>query len=266
MAIARKPLALLSVTGLIALVGGCADEGRGIQSGASPSPTKATEATTPPAALGCDNLPLSTEAYMGSPESPVLSASGGKVSAQANIFGAGFGAPPAPGGGGGGLLPPVFDLPSGTSRVVTFPSVTGRVTHFVAEGQWNGPEGDGIGKIDVKSLRGIAGIFHRTNKSFLVGLFLTDADPLSGAPPRLDFSETELTKPDTTFVGPFDRLAPEIGQVFLIGDGKGKTYDVPDEATRLFLGFADAMLWEGCPGWYGNNRGKVNVTIEVKAG
>jgi hypothetical protein len=35
---------------------------------------------------------------------------------------------------------------------------------------------------------------------------------------------------------------------------------------RLFLGFADARLWVGCPGWYGNNRGKVTVTVDVTTG
>ena len=266
MAITTKRLGLLSAIALTGLLGGCRGEGRGIQSGASPSPTQAADAPTPPATQRCDRLPLDTGGYLGSPESPVIPASGGKVSAQANIFGAGFDAPPAPGGGGSGLLPPVFELPSGASRVITFPDMTGRITHFVAEGQWNGPEGDGIGPIDVESLRGIAGIVHRTNKTFLVGLFLTDAEPVSPAPNRLDFSNTELSKPGVTFVGPFDRLAPEIGQVFLIGNGKGRRYAPPDEATRLFLGFADAMGWVGCPGWYGNNRGKVTVSIDVETG
>jgi hypothetical protein len=227
------------------------------------SPTEAP--ATPPAEPGCEGLPLGTEGYSGK-KSPVLTQTGGEVHSQANIYGAGFDAPPAPGGGGGGVLPPVFALPDGTGRVVTFPRVTGRVNPIVGQADWNGPEGDAIGPTDVKSLQGISGIVHRTNGMFLVGMFLTDDPPSSPAPPRLDFSDTELTTPDTTFIGPFESLEPEIGQVFLIGNGKGRSYAVPDEATRLFLGFADAFSYKGCPGWYGNNRGKLNVTIEVQSG
>jgi len=131
-------------------------------------------------------------------------------------------------------LPLVVLLPAGTSRVLTFPSVTGRITHFLATGEWNGPEGDEIGPIDVKSLQGISGIVHRTNKSFLLGVFLTDAPPSSAAPPRLDFSDTELSNVPDTFVGQFDQLAPEIGQVFFIGNGKGRSYAVPDGRPSSF--------------------------------
>jgi hypothetical protein len=49
------------------------------------------------------------------------------IPATANIFGAGRAAPPA-GQGGTGRLPPRYALPAGSSRVLTFTSVTGRVT------------------------------------------------------------------------------------------------------------------------------------------
>lgn len=89
---------------------------------------------------------------------------------------------------------------------------------------------------------------------FVVGVFLTDVPADDSAPPRLDFTNAN----DRTFT-----LAPEIGQVFFIGDGKGRTYAVPEGATRLFLGFADAYLYEGCPGWYNNNDGRVKVDVDV---
>ena len=75
----------------------------------------------------------------------------GSVSAQANIFGAGHEAPPAPAGGGPGVLPPVWRLPDGSDRVVTFPSVTGRVNPIVDATRANGPGGDEQGPTDVTS-------------------------------------------------------------------------------------------------------------------
>jgi AAA ATPase domain len=55
------------------------------------------------------------------------------------------------------------------------------------------------------------------------------------APPRLDFTDRER----------FDTLAPAMGQTFLIGDGKGRRFVVPANATRLYVGFADAAGYQG---------------------
>lgn len=178
------------------------------------------------------------------------------VSGRANIFGAGYKAPPAPGGGGAGVLPPAWRLPAGSERVVTFPRITGRVNPIRTNPDvpWNGPEGDLLGPTDVKSFRGISGIVHRRNGMFLVGVFLTNAEPSQPAPPRLNFTNREQ----------FDVLEPRIGQTFFIGDGKGRRYLVPAGATRLFLGFADGYYYKGPPGWYDNNAGKVVATVRAE--
>jgi hypothetical protein len=174
-----------------------------------------------------------------------------------NIFGAGRGAPPARGGGGGGDLPTVCDLPAGATTV-TFPSATGRVTPYTDQPLWNGPAGDRDGaggeNTDVLSYRGISGIINRGNGMFLVGVFLSDAEPADPAPERLDFTGAE----------DFNELEPEIAQTFFIGDGQGRRFLVPTGATRLFLGFADAFLYEGPRGWYGNNGGALDVTVAVE--
>lgn len=209
----------------------------------------------------CDGVPGS-----GKGKSPLLQKAAGKVPATANIFAAGLDAPTAPGGGGGGVLPPVSVLPKGPSRVVTFPRVTGRVNPISMYPDWNGPAGDKIGPTDVRSFQGISGIVHRTNGMFLVGVFLTNAPPSNPAPPRLDFSAFDSADSEQWVGQEFDKLAPEIGQTFLIGDGKGRTYVVPNQATRLFLGFADAYLYVGCPGWYGNNSGHLTVKVKVTEG
>ena len=176
------------------------------------------------------------------------------VPAAANIFGAGLAAAPEPGGGGGGVTPTVWQLPRGASRVVTFPRITGRVTPIVGDAPYNGPGGDHAGVTDVMSYKGISGIVHTENGMFLVGVFLTGIRPPRPAPARLDFSDGKEV---------FSQLEPKIGQTFLIGDGKGRSFRVPSAATRLFVGFADAFLYRGAPGWYGNNAGQLRVTVAV---
>jgi hypothetical protein len=181
-----------------------------------------------------------------------------RVPARANIFGAGHDVPPDPGGGGPGLLPPVVYLPPGAGRVLTFPSVTGKVNPYtgvvgVPDADFVGPAGDGgrFGTTDVQSFGGISGVVHRSNGMFLVGVLLDDAAP-QVAPERLDFTDRK----------PSDASLPEIGQTFLIGDGQGLVVRVPDGATRLFLGFVDGFNYQGLPGFYNNNEGHLLVTVQ----
>ena len=171
----------------------------------------------------------------------------------ANIFGAGYNDAPAPGGGGGGTAPPGWRLPAGETRVVTFPSITGLVNPLSGSSPDNGPEGDhganGFGPSDFESLRGISGIVDSKNKMFLVGVFLGEGEPSLPAPPRLDFTDKER----------FGTLAPVVGQTFFIGDGSGRRFEVPKNATRLYVGFADAYPYARQAGYYYNNGGRLEV-------
>jgi hypothetical protein len=171
----------------------------------------------------------------------------------ANIFAAGHDRTPSPGGGGGGTLPPEWALPSGESRVVTFPIVMGEVYGRKGQAPPNGPAGEELVGTDVESFGGISGIVHAKKAMFLVGVFLTDDEPADPAPARLDFTDNE----------DFDLLEPEVGQTFLIGDGVGRRYLAPLGATRLFLGFAEGMFYVGPPGFYGNNSGQLEAKVEV---
>ena len=97
---------------------------------------------------------------------------------------------------------------------------------------------------------------------WLVGVFLTDAEP-TVAPPRLDFSSTALGHDFLT-------LSPAIGQTFFIGDGKtashaGPDFTVPAGATRLFLGLADAYGFADEPGTYYDNSGSFTATFKINA-
>ena len=54
-------------------------------------------------------------------------------------------------------------------------------------------------------------------------------------------------------------------QTFFIGNGKSSNmtsqrFNIPDGATRLYLGFVDGWYYEGDPGYLDNNTGSVNVT------
>jgi hypothetical protein len=137
---------------------------------------------------------------------------------------------------------------------LTVRRVAGRVNPRVGDVNDNGAGGDGLGPTDITSYEGISGIVHGRNGMFLVGVFLTDTAPSDPAPPRLDF--TWRDRPGL--------LAPRIAQTFMVGDGKDRAYRIPPGATRLYLGFADAYLYEGPPGWYGNNGGKLTVTVSTR--
>ncbi len=178
------------------------------------------------------------------------------VPARANIYGAGRAQPPAPGYGGAGVLPPGWGLPGGENRVITVPRAAGRVKPIEDVPAANGPAGDGIGATDVEPYGGISGIAHRHNGMFLVGVFLSEDPPGKPAPPSLDFTKREGSH----------SIAPRIAQTFLIGDGRGRAFQVPAQATRLYLGFADGFLYQGPPGWYDNNVGELDVTVEMRPG
>ena len=225
---------LLLIGALSSALAACGDSEDPAASAVRKAPAPSATAAPPGAAVG----------ELGRPAA---------VPGQANLFGAGRDQPPAPGDGGPGVLPTSWQLPEGTRRVVTFSGVSGRVSPIEGVAPENGPEGDGIGGTDVTSFGGISGIVHRRNGMFLTGVFLTDDPASEPAPPRLNFTRRE----------DFDSLSPRLAQTFLIGDGTGRSYNVPPAATRLFLGFADGYYYTGLPGWYGNNAGELTVTVDM---
>jgi hypothetical protein len=184
------------------------------------------------------------------------------VDAKANIFGAGHAVPPDPGGGGAGLLPPCVSFTGGPGYTVLFSSVTGTVFCCNGEAGGNGPDGgiEASGDTDILPYGGISGIVHGQRTLFLVGVFLDDSEPVDPAPPRIDF---------TGWSGLFNELTPELRQVFFIGDGLAdnavpQVFYVPDGATRLYLGFADALHFgdpTSLPGYYDDNLGELTATL-----
>lgn len=182
---------------------------------------------------------------------PARQAAALTVPATANIFGSGEAPlpPPAPAGGGGGTDPVAYSLPP-NAGVVTFSGGSGSVTCCgdFSTPPYNGPAGGtplSPGGTDIPSTGSISGVLSN-RQMFLAGVFLDDDSPF-GAPPRTN----TLTQ------------VPALQQVFYVGAGP-RTIGVPEGATRLFLGFADAYGFHGRAGYYSDNRGSVGINITLK--
>jgi hypothetical protein len=172
------------------------------------------------------------------------------VQATANIFGAGRSAAP-PGKGGVGTRPPGVLLPKGEGRILTFSSVSGKITCCkTGSNFYNRPEGRSDFPTDVTGAGGISGVKSKRSM-FLAGVSLGPEAPGEAPPTR---THTRL---------------PELGQVFYIGNGQGAggpvEFGVPDSATRLFLGIADGFNFVGAPSYYGDNAGSFAATFDVVA-
>jgi uncharacterized protein (TIGR03437 family) len=160
-----------------------------------------------------------------------------------------------------GTLPPTFSFSAGPGKVLTFQSVTGTVQCGPSP-TWssNGPDGLAYAS-DINSYNNISGLVHPRKSMFLTGVFLAGSLP-AAAPARLNFTNDSFTT-----------LSPAIGQTFFIGDGLTGTgtgtqqqFLVPPEATRLFLGYADASFFRGNPGSYFDNSGSLTATFNVSTG
>ena len=115
---------------------------------------------------------------------------------------------------------------------------------------------------DITGSNGLSGIKFTGREMFLVGVFLDASVPSGGGPFTPTFVSTGGTynaDTDTTFT---NAGAFFTGQAFYIAT---QTFLVPTNATRLFLGFADAFdNFVGPWSDYGNNSGSLNVTVSVQ--
>lgn len=190
------------------------------------------------------------------------------IDGRANVFAAGLAAVPTFfewDGMPSGVLPTLLSLPSGTGRSLQVTAVTGGVTCCGNDIPPAGADGGGYPGHNVNGYGGVSGIV--VNRFlFLSGVFLGD-DPLATpAPPPLDFA--------SGLGASFISVAPQIGQLFYIGDGRRgigdasaplQTFFVPDGATRLFLGFADRGAESADPAFYNDNGGSLQATFAVTA-
>jgi hypothetical protein len=185
------------------------------------------------------------------------------ISGNSNIFGAGKISAPAPGGGTGGKLPALYNFAAAAGQVLTFSNISGNVS-YAPFPEVSNVSGDGRAPFgtNISSYGGISGIRNDNAIAFLVGVFLNDSEPTGSGPSPLDFTN------NTSFA----ELSPQLNQTFFIGDGLTgsgvgniQRFLVPDQATRLFLGFADGNGIQGLPAYYNDNTGSVVANFELQS-
>lgn len=171
--------------------------------------------------------------------------------------------------GAGSTAPTLVALAAGVGRTVRFTSVTGMVTLSPGDAPSFGPhDADGSPPdfdMEVTGAAGLSGV-RSANVGYLTGVFLNGLGAPIGSPPAtLDFRPGGLGEA-------FSSLGPLLNQLFFIGDGLTgtgsgalQTFLIPDDATVLALGFADAEGYAGPPGGYFDNSGSLSATVQVEA-
>jgi len=199
------------------------------------------------------------------------------IPATANIWGAGHAVPFDPSGQGPGILPPMVQLPPGTGRTMTVTNVSGSIDFdgpatdllgngadgFSASGLPAPPPGLPLGFAGIAVAAGPPCVSGSCTgrAAYLVGVFLDASEPTD--PPPAPY----ITDLAATVV---DGIA--LRQSLFIGDGLNVSLDgvpvlqmfrVPDGATRVFFGFADACGPGGMIGCYDDNTGQIQATVTV---
>jgi hypothetical protein len=174
--------------------------------------------------------------------------------------------------GSDGVAPVDYSFSAGTRKILEFSSVTGTWTCDVST-PFFGPDGSttfGPGcrpPIYIAKPIGTFSQYYGTDyMGAMVGMFLEDTSSTIIAPIGHFYSYDYLEGGIKTN---FAALAPDLGQVFFIGDGltgtgTGRTqaFIVPATATHLYLGFVDtcANLLPGC---YSDNSGTLTATLKL---
>jgi hypothetical protein len=155
--------------------------------------------------------------------------------------------------------PDLFPISGGDTLRVLDPAVGGISFYNGFGSPYFGPDGNGASGSNLSAIGGISG--YRGPQGPLVGVFLDDSIPTSGAPATLNFDPSGL---GTDFLS----LNPELGQVFYIGNGVTSGGDfqefiAPAGATRFGLAIPDGFGFVGYPGAYDDNDGSYQVRIGV---
>jgi hypothetical protein len=149
-------------------------------------------------------------------------------------------------------------ITGGTVVRVLDPAIGG-ISFFLGNGGLIfGPEGNAA----ASSLTPFAGIsgYNGPRQGPLVGVFLDSNNP-GGQP-------TPSTLNFNVIGTEFAILAPGLGQVFYIGDGKTsggvfQQFIAPTGATRLALGIPDGFGFGGVPGAYDDNDGFYQIRVGI---
>lgn len=172
-----------------------------------------------------------------------------------------FGHPGNPGGDYG---------PASDALLTTFAAGSGNAFTVTAAGLVsccsnapNIPPDGGSGGMSVGGANGLSSLSGNTLIP-LVGVFTTETDPFGGTPPAaLAFDASNPLS-----------LSPLLNQVFYIGDGRSGfnnslgallTFTAPTNATRFYVAGIDAFGFNGLTGYYNDNQGSWDVTINLAA-
>jgi hypothetical protein len=160
-----------------------------------------------------------------------------------------------------GKRPVAITVKSG-AHTVSFPSVTGKIGCCTDPKQVHGPDGDN-GKdfghgTDIPAANGISGVKHATQTLFVAGVFVGSSKPDQTGQVDLSNGNNELVQ------------APQLGQVFFIGDGhtasgKLQKIEIPQGAKTMYVGFVDASSFVGPFCCYDDNPGKLKATYEFSS-
>lgn len=152
--------------------------------------------------------------------------------------------------------PPGYRITPGSE--FTF-SASGRINYYGGPPEEGYPPDGDVWVADIEPYGSISG--YTGPAGALVGVFLDDAIPNGEtAPERINFN------PDGVGIE-FERLEPQIGQVFFIGDGKNangkeQIFVAPANATRLYIGLIDAPSFYGFSSCYSDNTGEFKYTLK----
>ncbi len=185
------------------------------------------------------------------------------VNGKANIYAAGQSVAPD------GELPYEIDFNPQEAQAVEFSSVTGTVSNGSANGGpdgslWNGDPN--VVGIMIESSNNLSTIAFLKRFAFMTGVFLGASAAAPPAPHGLIFTNADQ----------FETLSPLVAQTFFIGDGltgtgNGATqiFVIPEGASRLFIGIADACNVKSFarPSCYFDNSGSFTgkITFPSKA-
>lgn len=156
--------------------------------------------------------------------------------------------------GGAGVLPVEIDIRG--VKMISFEDVEGTVSCFGDyDSTYFGADGGAYGqRTDVAERGALSGIQHKKKVMFVTGVMISEYSRLDPPYPADDYTEREN----------YDELYPPLNQAFFIGDGvnnKGSRQRilVRDEATTLYIGFADCLL--GPASNYRDNKGTIKMTV-----
>lgn len=162
--------------------------------------------------------------------------------------------------GGAGLTPTGIALTAGTGRVLSLSAFGSSFFCSASCCLAATPDGPAAGDSNIFGMGGIGGIQAPTS-GFLAALFCGPTLPPSTLP---------ASTPAQNVITDLDALsyAPGIGQVFFVGNGSTaadvmQQFLVPDGATDLYFGIADASIFSGLPDFYDDNLGTYAIEYAV---